>query len=676
MTRNRVFATLYALLLALHWQASTAAPDASLFAALPQTAGVEISPNGRYVAAKTFLNGQYMLVIYDLDNLGTVKPYIANPKEFEVNWVHWKSNERLLISVSFADRRYGTATVERRLFALNPDGSDFKFLVPPRLDPKSKQGEDVVQIGDDVVDFLPDDPKHILMQFNPEDARLPRIYRVDVYTAQRGVVKGGESNVVDWKVDQQGRPRLGYALDDQKMLEQHLYRAPDQKKWEVLFSHPLAEGFTFSPVLFDRDDPDVAWVLSNHEGNTTGLYRYRFSTKEFIEKLYLNPLVDIDHVIRDPEGRRIIGVGYTENDSKVKWFDPPVAALYEDVRLRVAAKHVYVAGWSNDYRRLLLYGESPDLPGRYYLFERGTGTLRYFAYAYPNLEKIPMTPMRATSYRARDGLEIPAYLSLPAGVGAKPDKPLPAIVMPHGGPGARDFSSFDPLVQLFTSRGYAVLQMNYRGSAGYGGEFQGAGNRQWGKAMQDDVTDGTRWLAAEGYADPSRTCIVGWSYGGYAALMGAVKEPGLYACAVSIAGLSDLRDYIASKRFYINGRIGTSNIGDGWKDKKSLEENSPVNGAERIKVPVLLAHGTKDRVVDVRQSRDMAAALKRAGKSFQYVELEDADHSVLRGPERLKLFSAVDEFVTRSLGVSAPTATPARATPAATPPQAAAGPAR
>jgi dipeptidyl aminopeptidase/acylaminoacyl peptidase len=187
--------------------------------------------------------------------------------------------------------------------------------------------------------------------------------------------------------------------------------------------------------------------------------------------------------------------------------------------------------------------------------------------------------------------------------------------------------------------------------------------------MQDDVTDGTRWLAAEGYADAGRICIVGWAYGGYAAQMGAVKEPALYACAVSIAGVSDLRDRIGWFRNYLNGRIYTRNIGDGWKDKKSLEENSPVNGAGRIKVPVLLAHGTKDRVVDIRQSRDMAAALKRAGKSFQYVELEDADHSVLRGPERLKLFSAVDEFVTRSLGVSAPT-------PAATPPQAAAGPAR
>ncbi len=650
MLRSRALALLSSLLLPLHFQTVVAAPEASLFAALPHTAAVEISPNGRYVAAKTYINGQYMLVIYDLDSEGKTKPVIASPKDLEVNWLRWKSDDRLLVSLQYAARRYGTASVERRLFALNPDGSDIKLLVPAPKDSKTGKAFNVVQIADQVVDFLPDDPKHILMQFNPEDPRLPRIYRVDVYTAMRGVIQGGAADVVDWTTDQQGRPRLGYALDDQKMEEQYLYRGPDQKSWDVLWTRALDDGATFSTVLFDRDDPDVAWVLSNHEARTTGLYRYRFSTREFIEKLFLHPEVDVDNVILDPLKRRVVGVRYTVADSKVQWFDPQVTALFEEVRLRIAAKHVYIGAWSADYRRVIFYGESPDLPGRYYLYERSSGKLRYFDYAYPGLEKIPMAPMRATSYRARDGLEIPAYLSLPVGIGARPERPLPAIVMPHGGPWARDFSSFDPLVQLFTSRGYAVLQMNYRGSAGYGSEFLGAGHRGWGKAMQDDVTDGTRWLAAEGIADPKRTCIVGWSYGGYAALMGAVKEPDLYSCAVSIAGVSDLRALIASKRNYLNGRIGTARIGDLWKDRKSLDENSPVNGAARIKVPVLLAHGTKDRVVPIQQTEAMAAALKAAGKSFQYVELEDADHSVMRGPERAKLFTTVDEFVMGSLG--------------------------
>jgi dipeptidyl aminopeptidase/acylaminoacyl peptidase len=448
-------------------------------------------------------------------------------------------------------------------------------------------------------------------------------------------------------------------LDEQKMLEQYLYRAPEGKEWELLWTHPLDDNANFSPVLFDRDDPDVAWVRSNHEGPTTGLYRYRFSTRTFIEKLFVNPEVDIDNVFLDPLERRVVGIRYTLAESKVHWFDPEVAALVEDVRQRIAARHLYVPSWSTDYRRVIFYGESPDLPGRYYLYDRATKDLKYFAYAYPKLENVPMAPMRATSYKARDGLEIPAYLSLPAGVTtARPQKPLPAIVMPHGGPGARDFSSFDPLVQLFTNRGYAVLQMNYRGSSGYGSEFQAAGHREWGQAMQDDVTDGTRWLATEGIADPQRTCIVGWAYGGYAALMGAVKEPALYSCVVSIAGLSDLPAFINSWRNFINYRIYTRNIGDGWKDRGSLEENSPVNGAQRIRAPVLLAHGTDDRVVPIQQTTDMAKALKRAGKKYEYVELEDADHSVQRGPERLKLFTAVDEFVTRSLGSPGPLPAP------------------
>jgi len=660
-------AALCSLILCLPVDGNPAAPDVSWFAAPPDTADARISPAGRYVASKVFVNGQYMLVIYDLDNLGKVKPVVVSPKDWQVNWLHWKSDDRLLVSLSIADWRHHTGTFETRLYGVDPDGSDLKFLVPPRKDSKgSAEGqENVVQIADRVVDFLPDDPEHILMQFNPEgqydrgSSRGPRIYRVNVRTARRAVVKNSMVDVVDWTTDQQGRPRLAYVLDEPKMLEQYLYRTPEGKEWELLWTHPLDDNAHFSPVLFDRDDPDVAWVRSNHEGPTTGLYRYRFSTRTFIEKLFLDPEVDIDNVFLDPLERRVVGVRYTLAESRVQWFDPEVAALFEDVRQRIAAKHLYVSSWSTDYRRVIFYGESPDLPGRFYLYDRATRNLQYFAYAHSKLENVPMAPMRATSYKARDGLEIPAYLSLPADVtAARLDKPLPAIVMPHGGPGARDFSSFDPLVQLFTSRGYAVLQMNYRGSSGYGREFQAAGHREWGQAMQDDVTDGTRWLAAEGIADPQRTCIVGWSYGGYAALMGAVKEPALYACAVSIAGLSDLPGFINSRSKFVNYRIYTRNIGDGWKDRGSLAENSPVNGAGRIRAPVLLAHGTDDRVVPIQQSADMAKALRRAGKSFEYVELENADHSVLQGSQRLKLFTAVNEFVTKSLGSIRPSPAP------------------
>jgi len=372
-----------------------------------------------------------------------------------------------------------------------------------------------------------------------------------------------------------------------------------------------------------------------------------------MERIFLHPDVDIASVVLDPSGSQIIGVRYVLAESRTEWFDPRPAKAVKDVGLRLAARHVYLASASLDYRRMIIYAESPDLPGKYYLYEPATEKLLYFAWTYPELENEPMGVMRATSYPARDGLEIPAYLTLPPGMPPKPAKPLPAIVFPHGGPQSRDLSSFEPLVQFFATRGWAVLQMNFRGSEGYGTEFRKAGARQWGQAMQDDVTDGTKWLIEERIADPSRICIVGWSYGGYAALMGAVKEPDLYRCAVSIAGVSNLPRLLAR-----SSRIGTRYIGNYWKDNKALAENSPAKRAAEIRIPVLLAHGTWDEVVPVEQSKLMATALKDANKEFEILSLDKAGHSVLDPVQRLRLFRGVESFLGRYLGESTPAAPP------------------
>ena len=589
-------------------------------------------------------------VIYDLDNIGTVKPLIASPKDMEVNWLRWKTDQRLLVSLEFADRRYGTATVETRLFAINPDGKELTFLVPV------KKGQDPVQIADRVVSFLPEDPDHILMAFNPENPVLPRLYRVNVNTARKSLVEAGERGIFWWTTDQQGNPRIGEGYDEGKMLEKRFFRSAAAKDWDLVLEQPVGSGSLFDVVMFDRKDPDLLYVLSDHEGGTNGLYRYRFSTRSFVDVVFRHPVVDVSHVVRDPTSTEIHGVSYITDQVNTHWLDRRQGDILDEVRSRIEARHVYMAAISADYRRAIVYAESPDFPGRYYLFEPATNKLQYFAYAYPSLDKQPMSPMRAVSYEARDGLVIPGFLSLPPGVLGKPAKPLPAVVLPHGGPEARDFSSFDPMVQMFTSRGYAVLQMNFRGSSGYGAEFKAAGAHQWGQAMQDDVTDGTKWLITEGIADPARICIVGWSYGGYAALMGVVKEPALYRCSASIAGVSDLPRLIEGDRRYLFGRISTRLIGDLWKDRKSLEENSPANRADDIQVPVLLAHGTKDRVVPRSQSDVMAKALKKARRHYEYLELEDADHSVLRGPERQKLYSALDGFLAKHLAPGHPAA--------------------
>jgi dipeptidyl aminopeptidase/acylaminoacyl peptidase len=252
----------------------------------------------------------------------------------------------------------------------------------------------------------------------------------------------------------------------------------------------------------------------------------------------------------------------------------------------------------------------------------------------------------AVDYQARDGLSIPAYVTLPPSIdGLEEARNLPFVVLPHGGPTARDFLEFDWLSQFLAHQGFGVLQMNFRGSAGYGETFRAAGDRQWGQAMQDDITDGTRWLFENGLADPDRTSILGASYGGYAALMGAVKTPDLFRCAVSINGVSDLPTVIADERDYIGGTYGTRHIGRLWGDRKMLAENSPARRADEITAPVLLIAGEEDRVVPPEHSERMRRAMERAGKAVELVTLEEGSHRLDVGNNRVLALRAIDRFL-------------------------------
>jgi dipeptidyl aminopeptidase/acylaminoacyl peptidase len=257
-------------------------------------------------------------------------------------------------------------------------------------------------------------------------------------------------------------------------------------------------------------------------------------------------------------------------------------------------------------------------------------------------EELPET--EKVSYQARDGLKIEAYLTLPNNFDGKP---IPAIIQPHGGPMVREYGGFDYWTQFFVNRGYAVLQPNFRGSSGYGHEFEMQAVGQYGMAMQDDLTDATNWLIKQGIADPGRICIVGASYGGYAALLAAAKTPDLFQCAISFAGLSDLLAQRNKARNYVNKVVALEQYG---RDSKQLEDNSPINLVDKITIPLLLVHGDDDRVVDVEQSRAMVEALEDRDKKFEYIELEHGTHYLDNQQHRTTLFKAMDTFLARYLG--------------------------
>jgi TonB family protein len=358
--------------------------------------------------------------------------------------------------------------------------------------------------------------------------------------------------------------------------------------------------------------------------------------------------------------KTVEGVFFEDDKLRSVWLTPDMKAVQADIDKTFPDKVNRILNLSRDRKRVLLWSGGADDPGSYYVFDRKARKMAIFAAPFDGLFGKKMSPVKPIRYKARDGLDIPGYLALPAGL---PGKGLPLIVMPHGGPFARDSYAFSPLVQMLASRGYAVLQPNFRGSIGYGRDYAERGYGQWGKAMQDDLDDGVKWLAADGIVDPARVCILGGSYGGYAALWGAIRNPEIYRCAVSLAGVTDVRAMLKyDAKFLLASRYSRE-----WRKKVEGEEKrdlaaiSPLQQAGRLRIPVLIAHGEKDSNVPLEQGRKMVEALKARGARVQPVFYPAAGHNLDSTEDQLDFMKRVEAFLevhnpaaTAKRGASAP----------------------
>ncbi|MEO8113671.1 MAG: S9 family peptidase, partial [Phenylobacterium sp.] len=353
--------------------------------------------------------------------------------------------------------------------------------------------------------------------------------------------------------------------------------------------------------------------------------------------------------IFDPQGHQLIGdCALVEEEQHCTFFDPHDQKVWLAVQKAYPGQRVGLVSWTNDRQKIVVLVDSPEDGPAYALVDLGTRKGTWLGGQYEALKPDDIAPVKAIRFKAKDGLELSGYLTLPRGAAPKN---LPLVVFPHGGPAARDEPGFDWWAQAMASRGYAVLQVNFRGSDGFGWDFLKAGFGQWGRKMQTDLSDGVRHLAAEGTIDPKRVCIVGASYGGYAAMAGPTLDPGVYRCAAAYAGLSDMRrfvtwsrgqDGLAAQRWWTRF-MGAENAKD-----PSLSEISPAKHADRVNVPMLLIHGKDDTTVPLEQSRIMADALKAAGKPVELVVLDSTDHWLSRGDTRLSMLQAVVAFLEKN----------------------------
>ncbi len=351
------------------------------------------------------------------------------------------------------------------------------------------------------------------------------------------------------------------------------------------------------------------------------------------------PGYDVDTLIVTPDQSQVLGVRYTSTGRRSEWFDPALKQVQQDLDERAGAGNAHIISFSKDRSKLLVEMSEPSQAGAVYLWDTKVGIPSFLAWINPALKDRHMNPVKTIQYKAQDGTPIQAVLTLPRGEEATN---LPLIVMPHGGPGARDSETFDWWAQYLAEQGYAVIQPNYRGSTGFGTYFNRLGEGEMGKKMQDDLLDAITWASTSGIGDSKRVCIVGASYGGYAAMRGAQRDGSHYRCAISYAGVSDINAMMKYDKAFF---IGT-NPKRYWKTlAPDLAEVSPLNHPSDFSVPILVMHGAKDKRVPVKQSRTLVAALQKAGRNVTYVEQPLGDHHFTRGEDRLEFLKTMKAFL-------------------------------
>ncbi len=598
----------------------------------PSYANVRLSPSGRYllmVEKPRYDGGDDTILVYDLDAEGGAVGRRVSVGNRRVDWVEWANDDRFLIAISARNVRVGLRRVRGRVQVV---ASQSRVLT---IDRDSLQRVSVLFDGEGenfwnrnrspITDFLPDDPDHILMP--SYERRNYNLYRVNIETGAAERIERGDDATVAWfsangeAVMRVDRTRRGEHL----RFHARTGRNGRWRRVNTVRTLDLFDARANFEWAGPSDQPGEIYVRARPNGTEFyGIYRYDLAEDVFLEPVAVRDDYDIDYALIDDDTGAYYGYSYADARRHFVFADPVFAAGYADIRSQFP-DDVIVEPVSVGASRMVIYTSGATQPGIYYMHDAASGVIDELVAVNSELVADSLQPMQAITYTARDGTEIPAFLTEP-GTGSTSTTPL--IVMPHGGPEARDGQGFDPVVQYLAALGYTVFQPNYRGSSGYGRAYAEAGYRQWGRLMQDDISDGVASLVDSGRADPDRVCIVGFSYGGYAALIGAALTPELYRCAFAGAPVADVEAFLEFKE------DAGDEVHDYWvellghprRDRDFLRETSPVRLADRIQRPVYLLHGDADQVVPVEQSRAMAEALETAGADFVYEEVPNLTH--------------------------------------------------
>jgi len=604
----------------------------------PEFTQMKLSPDGQWVAALTSVYNRRNIAVLNIEESEAVP--ITAAKRTDISDFFWANDERIVYTIDVdGNEAFG-------LYAINRDGSDWRELVRPA------PGIQVFPRQVLALDRLKDDPEHILVTDNQRRKLYPDVFKLNIYNGRMARAVHNPGFVTQWLTDHTGAVRAGIGSTDdpRDLIAQIVYRDSVDGEWRVLTEYHQFDDHGWTPVAFAADNRTL-YVRSNMGRDTSALYTYDPEAQELGEMIFGHDVVDITGVGLSPYDHRLLTVAYEYERPVIEAIDPEWRALREAIDTALPETMNTVVSISDDERRLLLLSFSDRDPGNFYFMDRETNQLRYYASRMSWLDPEGMAEMQPVTFTARDGVELHGYLTVPDG---SDGRNLPLIMHPHGGPyGIRDSWGFNRDVQFLANRGYAVLQVNFRGSGGYGKELLDIAWQKWGLEMQDDLTDAVNWAIDEGIADPNRVCIYGASYGGYATMAGITTTPELYQCAVNYVGVVDLLDLYD----YWSGALNADAlqawfhraIGHPREDRERLEATSPINHLENIQVPLLVVHGTRDPRVPIKQADMLRRQLRRRQIDHQVLIKTDEGHGFRKEENSFELYTLMDEFLKEHL---------------------------
>ena len=592
----------------------------------PEKASFQLSPDGSHIALmKPWEDGNRMMNVYIKKMDSNEEIRITNASDRSIYGYFWLNNNR----IAYIQDKGGDENIH--IYAVNIDGTNDMDLTP------------FENIQARIEDDLENDPDYMLVSLNKRDPRIHDVYRLNINDGELTLIAENPGNIMGWMTDNDGKLRIATTSDG--VNTSLLYRDSEEQSFKSILTTNFKESV--SPLYFTFDNKSL-YVSSNRGRDKSAIYKFDLNTAKETDLIFEHNEVDVYGLMRSEKRKIITGVTYTTDKRQIEFFDKWRENLQKKLEKKLPGVEVAISDLSKDETKAIIISYSDKSRGTYYYYDIENDILSELAELSPWINENYMSEMKPISYQSRDGLTIHGYLTLPVN---SDGKKLPVIINPHGGPWARDYWGFNSEVQFFANRGYAVLQMNFRGSVGYGREFWEISFKEWGKTMQDDITDGVNWLIEEGIADKDKIAIYGASYGGYATLAGLAFTPDLYACGVDYVGVSNIFTLLETLPPYweLGRQMMYEMIGNPETEKELLKAASPLFHANKIKAPLFIAQGANDPRVKKSESDQIVEALKNRGIDVPYMVKDNEGHGFSNEENKFEFYEAMEKFLKQHL---------------------------